>query len=435
MSYVKNNKIIYYLGIGRVIISVFLLYFLKFFNLSWVEANTNYAKVTINFLFPMNQEELHKHLYLEGLEKGQDSFKYTLAWIKPQVAELKFKEYNTVNGQKVKLVIRNAPTKYKALSKSLSIPVQFKADIRLLEPNGISIISSQQSFAVRFNTPIAIHQIQRAMACEEVFEINSSHKSKSQFILTPKKRLENGKQYDITFKKGMRALCGTTLQQDQKIVVQVDEKPSIIKTYPSDGDQWIGLYPLIQLESKDKIILASATLDGEPLKKVMVDEKHACFLLNKILQPETHYHLAFQIQAQSGEASDVKEVLFTTTSVAQKRFWIDIHTDEPKRIVCYEGSEAIRTLYYESSKKVEDRQLGTYYLQGKSENYDDPKHHLGGNYWFIISDQLGIQGTLRDDFWQPIQDYSHTSNMIITDEEASWLYDKMKEETMIIVRR
>ena len=415
---------------------------IKYFNLSWVESNVAYTKVTINFLFPMNQTAFKEHIQLIGAREKQKAFDCSINWLNEQVVELKFQEKNTLKGQKINLVIQNAPTQIRGITKSAHISMQFKANIELVEPNTKLLVSSTHSFVVAFNTPITLQQLNKHLQSDTTFNVQSYEYTDSsgkkitddtRFVLSPITPLENGKTYVLFLKAGMRSKSGTFLKQDQVIQLEVDQKPSITKTYPIDGDKWIGLYPRILLESKEDIVKVAATLNGKALQGKQLDSKHAYFILDDLLKPETKYTLTFQTQVASGEVSDLKEIHFTTTTLDQKRFWLDIHIGS-KQIHCYEGIKCVRKIPCQIGNKQKQYVLGTYYLQGKAEVYEDAKNHLAGNYWLMISEKLGIQGTLRDSYWQPSSDLDHAQNIVISDEEASWLYDKVVPETMIILR-
>ncbi|MBE6023474.1 MAG: hypothetical protein E7231_09605 [Cellulosilyticum sp.] len=438
----KPYRIIYYV-LGICIFSIVMFCSLKYLNLSWVESNTSYVKVTINFLIPMEQDQLKEHIQLRGTRENQTAFNYSIKWLNKQVVELKFEEQNELKGQKIKLIIGAAPTQFKGLSKSATIPLQFKTDIELLEPTNKLLVSSTHAFVIAFNTPVSMQQINKYLQCETRFDIKpfeiatsagESFTDDTRFLLTPKSALENGKNYILIIKAGMRAKCGTFLKQDQIIQLEVDQKPTINKTYPIDGDKWIGLYPRILLESKEEVAQVYAMINNQPLKGTLVDSKHAYFILDELLKPETAYELKFQVQVSSGEVSESKVIHFTTTTLEQKRFWMDIHLGKEKQICCYEGTKCIRKIPCQYTQNKNAYLLGTYYLQGKAEVYEDNSNYLGGNYWMIISDKLGIQGDLRDSYWQPSNQFNKAKNIIISDEDAAWLYGKIATDTMIIVR-
>lgn len=410
------------------------------FNLSWIETIPNEAKITINFLVPMNHEHFEENIKITALDQSHNQYSYQVNWLNTQVVEIKLKEEGKTRGHKIELFIDHAPSTIQNIYKSSRIPVQFKTEICIKSPQQHLTISSTKAFSVIFNTPISLKELSRAFQCEVPFLIEAYHESSNenlndkttQFIFKPSKPLENGKVYSLVFKAGMRAVSGVCLKQDLHIELEVDQKPTILEVYPNNRDKWIGLYPRFLVTSKENITGAIAKLNGKTLNGILTDKRHAYFLADELLLPETNYSLEIQVKVKSGEVSEVKKIEFSTTSIDQDRIWLDIHYDEAT-IDCYQGKKKIRRIPCQFPRYL--LPFGTYYLQGKQEIYEDDVHQLGGNYWIIISGKMGIQGDLRDAYWQPITMSSNASNLVISDEHAAWLYEKVENDTMVTFRR
>lgn len=439
----KKHQTIYLISL-TILLILGIFWFLKNFNLSWVETNVNEAQITINFLFPMNQSALNKHIELVAQREDSKQFAYTLKWLNDHVVEIKLQEQNEIRGQKVKLRIRNAPTQLGELTKSETLTVQFKSDIEILSPTDDLLISSSHPFLIQFNTPMSLNQMYKYLQCDAKFYIkpyeyvDSNGKKNiddTKFILLPKEPLENGKGYVLLFKSGMSSKSGALLKKDQVIILQVDQKPTILKTYPAEGDKWIGLYPRFTLESKEPITRAIATVNGQIIEGVLVDVHHAYFLLDDLLAPEKTYRIDFQTQVESGELSQIKNISFSTTTLNENRFWIDIRCSNIQKINCYEGNKLIRTIPFSIESEKSIPPFGTYYLQGKSEVYEDNKQQIGANYWLLINENFGIHGDIRNAYWQRLDNSVVTKNIVISDEEAACLYEKMRGQNMIILRK
>lgn len=438
----KKHQTIYWISLVVLFIIGFY-YFLINFNFSWVETNINYAKITINFLFPMDQDAFNQHIKLINEREDNRNFSYSLKWLNKQVVEIKLQEENEIKGQKVKLLIRNAPTLIDGLAKSETVTIQFKNTIEMLSPTSHLLISSTNPFIVQFNTPMTLKQIYKYLQCDAEFYIKtyemvdskgSKYIDDTQYILIPKNPLENEKNYVLLFKAGMASKSGALLKNDQAIILQVDKKPTISKTYPAEGDKWIGLYPRFTLESKEPITRAIARINGQIINGVLIDNYHAYFLLDTLLKPETTYHIDFQTQVASSEFSETKGIDFSTTTLNQNRFWLDIRCGNVQEINCYEGNKRIKTISYTMKSEDNIPRFGTYYLQGKTEVYENNKQKIGANYWMIINETFGIHGDIRNAYWQHLNNNISTKNIVITDEEAAWLYEKMNDQNMIIVR-
>lgn len=438
----KNHQLIYLISIIASLILIGL-WSVKYFNLSWVESTEQYSTVTINFFVPMNQNEFEKHIQLLSQRDDNDQFSYTLNWINNQVVEIKLYENNQIKGQKIKLLIEKAPTQIGQLTKSAKVIVQFKTKIEILSPTSEILVSSTNPFIVQFSTPMNLDQLNKYLQCDAKFSITpyvttlptgEKTTDDTKYLFTPQKPLDNGKKYVLLFKSGMRSKGGTLLQNDQLIMLQVDKRPTILKTYPTDGDKWIGLYPRFTLQSKEPIKTAVAKVNNEVIRGILTDQNHAYFLLNNLLQPETSYQVDFKIEVASGETSEITSVHFTSTTIKNNRFWLDIRCKKGQSIYCYQGSQVVKVIPCQIALGNELPQRGTYYLQGKTEVYENNAQHMGANYWMMINDSFGIHGTLRDAYWEPFTTEVKNKNIVISEEDAAWLYERVSYQTMIVIR-
>lgn len=440
----KNKQLTYLVGLLTLFILTSLL-FLKYFNLSWVETTEADATITINFLFPMKQDGFEQYLKIDHSLEDCSDFGYSFKWLNSHVVEIKLIEKNSIKGQKVKLMIDNAPTLINNLKKSGTIPVQFKTNVEIVSPNSELLISSNHAFIVQFNTPMDTSQMNKYLQCNATFyikpyestlESGEKYIDPTKFLFIPKEPLENNKQYVLLFKAGMRSQGGNLLKNDQAIILKVDTKPTILKTYPGDGDKWIGLYPCFTLESKEPIIGATAKINNKELTATSIDDYHIYFLLDELLEPETNYQISFQTQVASGELSDIKIINFSTTTLNENRFWLDIKCGNMQQIRCYQGTKRIKTIPFELSSKKFLPRFGTYYLESKNEVYENNQLQIGANYWMMINNKFGIHGQVRNAYWEILNNSSvQGENITISDEDASWLYNQIDNQTMIIVRK
>lgn len=423
----------------------------KYFSLTWVEMSEEEAKVTINFLVPMEQEAFNSRIFLESERSDSQDFKCLVKWLSPEVVQIRLKEQNVIKGLGVKIIIKDAPTTLKGITKSEKVNLQFHVPIEMQENQTKKLISSTESFTIHFNTPIHKRELEKYIKCEVPLTILPGKQCSKQgkeiadytyFTLTPQSPLTNDQTYTLTIEPGLRSSSGHILMQSLQMYLQVDKKPTIIQTYPETGDKWIGLYPKITFTSKEPIIGAIAKINQQTLVATLIDEYHGYFLMNRLLLPLTPYNLLVQVKAASGELSLVKSIEFSTTSLDQNRSWLEIRCGEQKCIHYYEGKHKVKTLICGIGKQIKPIHYGTYYLLDKVEVYEDIKKQQGANYWMPFTENIGIHGATRSSSWEILDDsmqgigsLAEGSCIILSDEDAKWLYDRIAPQTMIVIRK
>ncbi|WP_069997699.1 L,D-transpeptidase [Cellulosilyticum sp. I15G10I2] len=427
------------------------LWILKDFNLSWVEVNPDYAKVTINFLFPMNKDKLPESISLSHQLPYASQFDYSIEWLTDSVVCIKLQEQNLIKGQKVQLIIKEAPSKFSFIARNASINIQFSSDIAVLEPTKELLVASESSFKVKFNTPMNKNKLYKFLQCDAAFYIepesifNSAGKKledTSVFKFTPKTPLINGQKYILSFRKGMPSQSGALLKQDTSVILIADIKPIIALTYPENNSKWIGLYPRMKIETDSPTVAGYLTLGNETIKGKNLDPYHIEFLLNKVLDPDTTYQASFQVKAKSGELSAPKAIQFTTVRIDTDRLWIEVLAQTKPKINIYKGNKVIKRMICSTGDNTQTLPLGTYYTRDKGEAFIDPKNREGANFWVKINDTCLFQGLIRNEYWQVKDLFAKQlgkqikrSNIILKDEDARWLYDNTPVDTMIIIHQ
>ena len=448
MKIKEQNKYVKTIAL-LIVITLCSLWLIKGFNLSWVEVNDSYAEVTINFLMPMEQEDFENNIKFSTQPPYETSLDYSVTWLTKQAVSIKVKESHDIKGQTVKLYVNKAPTLIGGLTKSAVVRIDFNTPIEVVSPTETLLISSNNSFLIQFNTPMNASKIHKYIACSAAFKITpytytSDGKTitdLTKFVFTPKTPLENDQKYLLSLMPGLSSANGTLLDKQINLLLQVDTKPTITKTYPNKGDKWIGLYPRITLESQEPITKAALLINDITIEGTLIDDTHAYFLLNNRLEPNTTYKASFQIQVASGEKSQVKEVEFTTTTLDPNRIWLEVICTDSPIIYCYQGTNVIRTIQCNIGKGENTPPLGTYYLQDKLDVYEDEFHHEGANYWLRVNDQFGFQGFVRDSYWNILNTANNTlgarsnrKNVILSDDDARWLFENLPYQAMIIFK-
>jgi hypothetical protein len=446
----RNKKRIFKISLISVILLV-TIWVLKDFNLSWVEVNDGYAKVTVNFLFPMNKDKLPSCIRLTNELPYASQFDYSVQWLTDSVACIKLKEQNLIKGQKVQLIIKDAPSKFSFVTRNASINIQFKTNVLLIEPREKLFIATEKPFLVKFNTPMNKNKLHKFLECDAPFYIepsitfNSAGKKvedTSAFIFTPKTPLANGHKYILSFRKGMPSESGSFLKQDLSIILTTDNKPIISSTYPDHNSKWIGLYPKLKFETESPTVAGYLSINNEKIKGKNIDPYHVEFLLNKVLEPETVYEAVFQAEAASGELSLPKTIHFTTVRLEPDRIWIEVLANNESKVNVYKGKDLIKTMRCSIGDVNNPIPLGTYYSHDKGTSYIDSKNREGANFYIKVSDACVFQGLIRDAYWNINPQFLvrfgekiNRRNIILKDEDARWLYENTPSSTMIILHK
>lgn len=418
------------------------LFLLKDFNITWTQVVQNNAVVTVNFLFPMDQDKLKECIKIEGMDSEMQRYACMIDWLSPTTAEIKLQETGEIRGQKVRVLIDKAPTQYGWLKKSEAIPIQFKERVAIIEPSSELLISTDDSFVVKFNTPMNPNMLHKYLKSDAAFYIEPVRNDKSMFKFTPVKALANDHKYILTFGKGMPALSGVMLEEELSIVLKTDVKPEIFETYPSHMSKWIGLYPRITLQTDRPIVAAYLDMDGQKIAGKIKDGTRVEFILPEMLQPNKTYNWSVQVEAQTAEKSHVKPLRFSTVPIPQDRIWLEVTLGNPNQLIVHKGDKIVRKMICSTGREQFPTPVGTYYTEGKGEKFFDEHANRGANYWIKIADRILIHGMMRDEYWTPVYKVEEKlgkpqskGNIILSEDDAKWLYERIKDDTMVIIHQ
>jgi hypothetical protein len=434
---VQQNKTLFSIALIIVCIAAGT-YLLKNFSLTFVQVEEDRAIVTVNFLFPMEQESITKSIEIETQLKGATDFSCAYKWISSRTVQIVIEEKSEIKGQKIRLWIQNIPTQNKGLLRNVVVPVQFKTPIELIEPKQDLLVSTEEAFSIQFNTPIQKSELIKAFECEADFRIEEGQ-DETTYVFTPKERLENNKEYVLAFKKGMRASSGEFLQQDKYVFIKTDSRPTITKLIPANESKWIGLFPKIVVTANVPIKEATLLLNKEEIEVYEIQDKKAVFYPSTRLKENESYEIEAFIKSKSGEKSDVIQSQFTTTDIPSDRVWLEVILKKDANILhVYQGNNLIKS--FACSGAIEPV-FGTFYVTQKQETYLDEQKKEGSNSWIKLSEGGVIQGLPRNSNWEIKQGVTRNigkaqinGKIILNEEDAIWLYGKISLETMVIIR-
>lgn len=435
-----NNKIFKVSLIGIIIL--LMAWFIREFNLPKVTINEGGANVQINFILPMNQESFNEKISIFPDISGTD-FDCITTWESNRKVLLKISEKSGIRGQKVHLVIKNAETELPFIKKNANIPIQFQEIPKIISLSQIKNIPTQDPIIVKFNTPMKRANINSYIASDTEFEIMPVvGGGYCQWRLTPKIPLESNKKYILSFRKGMPAISGLSLEKDEIITLETASKPEIVGVTPKDKERWIGLYPLVILESSEAIGKATIEIAGEIVEGKIKDEKWAEFTLPKVLDFETTYKVEASLVSVYGEKSEPYKFNFTTIPLEEDRLWVEVILKEEHKVIVYKGREQIRVMPCSGGTVETPTVLGTYFLQDRGTKFFARKISEGANNWVRIHGNYLFHGLPRDKDWVISKEaeaklgYAASHGCIrLREIDAQWFYDKVPENTMVIIHQ
>ena len=445
----KSNKIVFAVALTIVLLTL-SIFVVKDLNFHWSEVGADKASVVINFLLPMDKASFNDHIKVQNQMGYLEDFSCQIKWVNDYVCEISLQEEGQIKGQKVQLIIDKAPTIYKNLYKDATIPIQFKADIDLVEPTNEILISTKQSFIVRFNTPMNKVVIHKYLASDAEFiiepvrikEDNKVITDYTSFTFMPKVSLENNHKYILTFKKGMPSQSGVMLKENQMIVLHTDIKPIIAGISPPSGSKWVGLYPRIIVKSETPMKAAYLELDNELLTGTLKNQYYAEFYLEHVLGAEREYIGNVQIQAESGELSDKETLRFSTVPIKEDRYWAEIILGKNQEMIIYQGNQKVKRIQCSGGSESNPTLRGTFYIQDKGDKYFSKTENEGANYWLTLSEGIRIHGMTRNENWEikmnvlnRLGEGQTGGNIVMLEEDALWLYKTLPLDTMVVIHR
>ncbi len=433
-----NNKIVKVSLVGMIVL--IMAWFVREFNLPKVSINEDGARVQINFILPMDHDSFNEKIVILPDILGTE-FDCSTQWESSRKVIIKIEEKSDIKGQKVHLLVKHAKTKLPYIKKSANIPIQFQAVPKLLSINKVANIPTHDPIIVKFNTPMKRTNINKYIASDTEFEIMPVEGGGNyKWRLTPKNPLENSKKYILSFRKGMPAVSGLTLEEDQVITLETASKAEIVGGLPQDKERWVGLHPLVILESKEALKEAIIEIDGKVVEGKIRDERWAEFILPKLLDFETTYDVRAQAVSVHGEHSDIYNFSFTTIPLEEDRLWVEVILKEEHSVIVYKGREKIRLMPCSGGAPDSPTLLGTYFLKDRGSMFFARKISEGANNWVRISGNYLFHGLPRDKDWVISKEaeakigYPASHGCIrLREIDAKWFYDNIPENTMVII--
>lgn len=443
----KPNKIVFAVALTIVLLTL-SIFVVKDLNFHWSDVGEDKAKLTINFLLPMDKSSFNQHIKIQNQLGYEENFACQIKWINDHVCEITIEEKGQIKGQKVQLIIDKAPTMYENIYKDAMIPIQFKTPIHIIEPIEEVLISTTQSCLVKFNTPMQKEVIHKYLASDAEFTIEPLKRIEAgkeiidytTFTFTPKQPLENDHKYILTFKKGMPSQSGVMLNENKNIVLKTDTKPVIDEVMPKSGSKWVGLYPRMIIRSQTPMEAAYIELDGKLLKGELKNNYYAEFYPEAVLGAGRSYQAYAQIQAASGELSDKTSFNFTTLPLKEDRYWGEVILGKNQEMIVYQGTQEVKRIQCSGGDTKTPTPRGTFYITDKGDKYFSETEKEGANYWLTLSEGIRLHGMSRDENWEikmnvlnRLGEGQTKGNIVMREEDALWLYNHLPLDTMFVI--
>ena len=422
------------------IILLLTAWFIKEFNIPKIIISEGGAGVSINFILPMNKEKFNDRISIIPDIPNTD-FECITKWESANKVSINIKEKSEVKGQKIHLLIKNAETILPFIKKNANIAIQFQQSPQVLRVSKYKDIPTDEPIIVEFNTPMQRANINKYIESDAEFEIMPIEGSgNSKWRFTPKEKLANNKKYILYIRKGMPSISNMVLEEDTIISLETAHKPEITKILPENNERWVGIYPVIRLESNEPIREATIEIAGEIVEGKIIEGMQAEFMLPMVLDFETNYNAVARLISSHGEKSDPYEFNFSTIPLDEDRLWIEVILKEEHKVIVYRGRKPIRVMPCSGGAPETPTVLGTYYLKDRGKMFFARKISEGANNWIRIHGNYLFHGLPRNKDWEISKEAEAKLGLPashgcvrLREVDAKWFYDNIPENTMVII--
>lgn len=424
---------------------IIVLLFFKYYNYSNVKLDDDKAKIMINFLIPMEQDDIkNKIIITSGINESKCEYEYF--WLSKNKVIVEIREIAHPKGLKYNIQIKNLKSSI-FFKKSFARQIQFKCIPELIEVGPGKIISTRGPIKLVFNTPIEKKEIDKYIQGDfdmsinplKEFGIKGMVSNGTQWILYPIDDLENNSKYNITIKKGLESISGLNLEKDIKIGLETGDMPKLIKIQPDNNTTWISIYPQIVCEYSEKISKGYIKFNGGT-GNIDIKENKLIFKPDQLLKPGTTYSVKVQGQNEIGELSEEITSTFTTMPFEQNYLWVEVELGTIQKVTVRKGMEVVREMPCSGGLLESPTVLGTFYLKDRGDHFFSERFNEGATHWVRITDQYLFHGIPRDENWNIItselnkigQRASHGC-IRLKEEDAEWFYLNVPHNTMVII--
>ena len=424
---------------------IIVILFLKYYNYSKVKLDDDKARITINFIIPMEQDDIkNKILITSGINGSKCEYEYS--WLTKNKLRLEIREVGHSKGYKYDVKIKHLRSHF-LFEKSFGRQIQFKCIPELLEVVPSKIINTRGPIKLVFNTPIEKKEIDKYIQGDFNMSINPLKEFDSkgivsngvEWILYPTEDLKNNSKYNLTIKKGLKSISRLNLEKDIKIGLETSSKPKLIKIQPDNNTTWISIYPKIICEYSEEITKGYIKFDGGS-GNIEIKKNKLIFKPDQLLKPGTTYNMKVQVQNEMGELSEETTSTFTTMPFEQNYLWVEVELGNIQKVTVRKGLEVVREMSCSGGLLKSPTVLGTFYLKDRGEHFFSERFNEGATHWVRITEQYLFHGIPRDENWNiktselnKIGQRASHGCIRLKEEDAEWFYLNVPHNTMIII--
>lgn len=313
-----------------------------------VDSSQGQVIVKISFLSPMNQEGTIKQLTITS-EIPNKKVTYHSEWISSNTLQITIDESEYPRGLEYTIYFKKAPAMVPPFTVSVHKKINLTLAPRLIALEPKENIPTEGPLVLIFNTPVNPESFQNNVTTTApglftpqmvLTEQSDTGYDFSRWVLTPEKRFENSKKYEINISDGLQGKGGGIVEEAANIIFTTAPPLEITEIYPQPYSPSIWLNRNITVKASHPIREAKVEVEGIP-GSVSIEGNNVHFKPEEIYLPSKKYTVNIHLKSVDGEKT-VKNFWFGTTNLGNQR-WIGIQLGNPSSVRVFEGNQLLQS--------------------------------------------------------------------------------------------
>ncbi len=411
------------------------------------------AEITVDFLFPMRQEDLTDKILLVP-ENPQTLFHYKVRWLNRTTALISLTQIGSPEGQLVNVQITGAPTILPLIKKSVNAKLRPRIPLRLSSKTNLKNIPSRGPIPLKFNTPVNPKILEsevtlpipgRLKPVRFLFN-NKLYIDYSSWNYYPDKPFKQGAAYTLVLKPGICSMGGSQLLNKSIINYTIATSPKVISSKPEKNADSIYLYRNIEITTDKPLLSASlevvdSTRNAAVPGNTTIKGNKIIFRPSECFMPDKSYKV--RLTGESTEHEPMNEYVYYFTTVSMNnRLWVEVNLGDKHTMTVYRGNKALRTMLASGGKESTPTPLGTFYTKDRGHSFWSPRFGEGATYWVRLVDQILVHSVPRDHRWQLKEDEHEKLGLPashgcvrLSEENAKWFFENIPGGTPVIIHK